>query len=372
MNEEAPGWLLCAPRTEGMTDPDIVRAARKQHLESCFEELCDLYVALTRAKYGMYVYLPPLTKAKRSLFHPDWPGDRPFAGRRPFASADAAYYITDFLFESCFCASDDFSAQRPLDVATLDDRPDAAALAALSSDDGADEADDEAGTPAKDVKFIRFKYGELAMPAAPTPRKPVAPLEVEFSPGEPRPRRSTPSTVDEERKLFFTLPQSGRGAVFGTSVHAFFEAVERFDDSVAAPPESERELREHYDACRERGEVAALLNSDWDELWRERPFDVMIDDPDGGARLISGCFDRVQIFRDDRGAVTRACIIDYKSNRIEEADVPEKVKRYSGQLETYRKALSKLLGITPNIIDCRLVFTCIGVVAAVEHRDERA
>ena len=67
-----PQWLVNAPYEEGMTIPDIAGAVIAMHADSCFEELCDLYVALTRARYGMYVLLPQRGKAKIAAYSWDW------------------------------------------------------------------------------------------------------------------------------------------------------------------------------------------------------------------------------------------------------------------------------------------------------------
>ena len=135
--------------------------------------------------------------------------------------------------------------------------------------------------------------------------------------------------------------------------------------SIPAPLFSDAAIMAHYRACAENPELTSLLDEECGELWRERPFDVVIGNDEGTQWLVSGCFDRVQIHRNAAGAVTRACIIDYKSNQTDVPGVPKLVEHYREQLLSYRKALAKLLGITPNLIECRLVFTCIGVVAEV-------
>ena len=58
-------------------------------------------------------------------------------------------------------------------------------------------------------------------------------------------------------------------------------------------------------------------------------------------------------------------IIDYKSNAVTRETLPECCEHYRSQLETYRRALAALLGETPNIIECRLVFTRLGEMRTV-------
>ena len=101
------------------------------------------------------------------------------------------------------------------------------------------------------------------------------------------------------------------------------------------------------------------------ELWKERTFDVILPGGDGEKLWVSGCFDRVQICRDGDGTVQRVLIVDYKSNQCDQENVDELAAHYAPQLEVYRRALAELLGITPNLIGCRLIFTAAGLVREV-------
>ena len=85
----------------------------------------------------------------------------------------------------------------------------------------------------------------------------------------------------------------------------------------------------------------AKPNSDV-ELWRERPFDVVLGD-----ELISGVFDRVHLFAD------RAEIIDFKTEKAGE----EAADRHRPQLQLYRSALAKLTGLEESAISSQLLFT---------------
>lgn len=102
-----------------------------------------------------------------------------------------------------------------------------------------------------------------------------------------------------------------------------------------------RELFENADARREGRrahkafeEIGADSNV---ELWRERPFLVR-----DGDEILEGRFDRVEITREP----TRAVIIDYKSSAAIDA---------SDQLDIYRRALAKILGIEKESIEARVV-----------------
>jgi ATP-dependent exoDNAse (exonuclease V) beta subunit len=95
------------------------------------------------------------------------------------------------------------------------------------------------------------------------------------------------------------------------------------------------------------------------EVWREQAFEVMLD-----GKWITGIFDRVAVFRDEAGRPVRAEIIDYKTNRVDQAEQIETLTgHYRPQMETYRHALSKLLNVSPDNIRARLIFTDAGRVA---------
>ena len=333
-------WLLNRPREEGMRDPAVAAAVAADHADRCFEELCALYVALTRARFGTYVQLSPRSRKKCELYHPEWKETGAFDGRLPMEEAQASYLVSDFLFDACFADETLFPTDRPLPVRTLP------------------KAEDDTGP----VSFIRRAFGIPGTAEKKAAAPPCAPLRVNFARSERRPGRATPSKLDGERKLHFTLPRADGGELLGTKIHEFFESIGRWSD-FAPPPGTDAAILAHYDACAGNPELAALLDEEC-ELWRERRFDVVLD-AGGAPTLVSGCFDRVQIRRDGNGGVAHAYIIDYKSNQTDADGVPELVEHYREQLETYRQALAALLGITPNLIECRLVFTRIGALAVV-------
>ncbi|MCX6967821.1 MAG: UvrD-helicase domain-containing protein [Verrucomicrobia bacterium] len=79
------------------------------------------------------------------------------------------------------------------------------------------------------------------------------------------------------------------------------------------------------------------------ELWRERRFAVM-DTSSGSAELLTGCFDRVVLWRNAEGTVQRAEILDFKTDRFSnEAEQREIEERYRPQLAAYQRALCLLL-----------------------------
>ena len=140
---------------------------------------------------------------------------------------------------------------------------------------------------------------------------------------------------------------SSDAADLGTEIHEVLSRIEwdatRVDLSGCSP--QARELLELF----LRSEVAKSLFSklgEYWEIWNEKPFDLMID-----GQWISGIFDRVHVRREG-GKAIEAHILDYKTNRKSPGAIAEE---YQGQMEQYRKAASKLLGISVDKVSARTV-----------------
>jgi ATP-dependent helicase/nuclease subunit A len=94
------------------------------------------------------------------------------------------------------------------------------------------------------------------------------------------------------------------------------------------------------------------------DLWREKRFEVV-----AGNRWVSGAFDRVVVSRDDGGKPLRATIIDFKSDEVsDDASLAELARQYRPQMEAYRGALSRMLGLAQAKVSLRLVFVQAGTV----------
>ncbi|MCC7145497.1 MAG: UvrD-helicase domain-containing protein [Phycisphaeraceae bacterium] len=95
----------------------------------------------------------------------------------------------------------------------------------------------------------------------------------------------------------------------------------------------------------------------WDvELWRERSFAVR-----HGQRLLCGTFDRV-VIRRQAGQVRSVDLLDFKTDFVQPggANMPQLLARYQPQMEAYRQALSAMLGVEGKTIRARLLFVRAG------------
>lgn len=90
-------------------------------------------------------------------------------------------------------------------------------------------------------------------------------------------------------------------------------------------------------------------------VWRERPFSIVLDEPDGTRALWSGAFDRV-VLHGRPGAWTRAELVDFKTDQVTEAELAERAAFYRPQLESYARVLAARTGLAPEAIEARLLF----------------
>lgn len=152
---------------------------------------------------------------------------------------------------------------------------------------------------------------------------------------------------------------SGMGAAsFGTAVHRALAAVEwggATPDLLAVWESAglgESVIAEAR-ACIEAPELAVVFaRKAGATVWRERMFEIVID----GA-WITGVFDRVVIEKTEAGNIGQATVYDFKTDKADESDEAEIVRRYQGQMAVYRTAAARLAGISEEQVRCMLVLT---------------
>lgn len=145
----------------------------------------------------------------------------------------------------------------------------------------------------------------------------------------------------------------------GTTLHDALQAIRYLDDADSETLEPLAYVLQH-DAVR-----AALSRrfGKGETVWRERSF-IVADGP----RLLRGTFDRVAVERDADGKATAAHLIDFKSDRVEAGseELAERVEAYRPQVEAYRRALSMMLQLDAARISAALLFTTPGVSVELE------
>jgi ATP-dependent exoDNAse (exonuclease V) beta subunit len=147
---------------------------------------------------------------------------------------------------------------------------------------------------------------------------------------------------------------TARGKVFGTLVHELCNHLEWDVEAFLAglkakawpveTPESYDEAAVAIEACLKSAPVAELLLSKPPGalLWNERKATLMHE-----GKAISAVFDRVHVIPGQS-----ATVIDYKTNDCSVEDLRE---MYQGQMDLYRVAVAKLCGLTPDRVRCVLI-----------------
>lgn len=331
--DRAPQWVLDMPRRAlANVDPVLRNCLEDDAAEAGYDALCRLYVAMTRAKRGLYLICPERKKDSSA---------QDFA-----AVATAALKGSDEPVETTF----DGVPARIVYSAGERRWHESVPLAAEP------EAGRSSAPPAAESRSI-----PLAPPRMATAR---------------RPSGDEPARIRGEDLV---SPASLEARAFGTAVHEVLARVAWAEDWPRARAERRWRTQDGSGIPDETWELAeALIASGLEttggwraalerpngepELWREKPFEAVLD-----GEWVSGVFDRVVIYREANGAPGRAVIYDFKTDRVgEEAGARERAVRYTAQLELYRRALGAMTGLPTGAIGCVLVFVRPGVLVPVE------
>jgi ATP-dependent exoDNAse (exonuclease V) beta subunit len=317
-------WLLDKPGFVGKHDPTLMAALDQQMARDCFEELCVLYVAMTRAKRGLYMFTPPPPKKGESVRLQDVVrSGLPVVGQ--------------------------------------------ATTMVLG------------GLPAE----LLYRQGDETWYTQTTPIETAAPGTPVGLPGDvaaaPRYPRVLPSRLSAEkassRAFLFAapVPGAGYGPEFGTALHALCAQMEWFDSG--SVEEAVSRWRSESDLPQQQADLveaqfrkalavpeiqealrkpAAEAQDPW--LWREQSFDVILD-----GQWVTGTFDRVVVRRDKAGNPREVEVFDFKSDNVTKAsDIAATAERYRPQIELYRRALAQAFGLSLERIRAALIFTAPG------------
>lgn len=313
-------WVLDLPKKEiYQADPVLGTFHDDREAEAAYENLCKLYVALTRARCANYLITTPRGQKSTSNNFVKWVETALVSGDP--VEREISGHPVSVLFETAL--------------------------------------------PTTDPKwFESFRLPEEKM------EKP-APVPAPAGTKRSRPRRRAPSEATTHSLTAEQLFGRSGGAAreFGTLVHAIFESIEwigadtmeivssQLDDRSDLASATAKEIRSQIDRCLSDGAFAqALTRPDLEvELWREKRFEILLD-----GEWISGVFDRVVIGSDT------ATVIDFKTDRVEtNSEIAAAVERHRPQLELYRRVLSVLIGMPADRITAKLLFTGPGKVAVL-------
>jgi ATP-dependent helicase/nuclease subunit A len=310
-DEGGVDWILELPaKLFAERDPVLAAHVAAAESEAAYENLCLLYVAMTRAKRAMYLITEPaaakstsrnFTRLLRDTLGDSWrEGDpRWFESVNPLADADAA------------------------------DR----------ADEGGDAADwnlRRARRPARTPSALKASAVNGALVFS-LDRNAGADFGTEVHARFAEVEWVEPGMIDVWRAAW--AGAGGAGAAAG-------EALACLTEPALA------EIWTRPKSVEAGGNVA---------VWRERPFETVLD----GA-WVTGIFDRVVLERDADGRSVRATVIDFKTDRlVSAADRFVATARHAAQLNLYRRVVATLAGVALSDVRCQLVFTRLRCAVAV-------
>ncbi len=317
-------WISFLPKSTFIPLlPEMQSYADDADNDACYENCCNLYVAMTRARNALYIFNDP-----------------------PPEKSSSAVQYTDLLRSA------------------LKDKSDPESMI---------QAKERIGN-SKYISDISYAYGDLQWyqkeqkkeEKAPAPSQTAAKEENDFRinlhknsvinkiiPAKQPCRDDKPSDTHEiEPEHLF---QKRTAIDLGTSLHDILanfefytnmEDVRNFLQNQCTAPEEVRLLTSFFQSP----EIQNIMREPDGKykLWREKRFLTST-----GNRIVHGCFDRVLIHCAEDGSPVSAEILDYKSDRDA---TPEVLKeRHARQLESYREDLAKLIGLDTGKIRCTLL-----------------
>ncbi|MFW5873783.1 MAG: UvrD-helicase domain-containing protein [Verrucomicrobiota bacterium] len=190
--------------------------------------------------------------------------------------------------------------------------------------------------------------------AAPAPS--ASPPADNFPPSHPRLKLARPSEgTSTTIKAGWLFDLGERSASFGTEVHDAFEQIEWLGPETLLPETLGETARKCIQTSLDQADIRAVFTQPEQActVWRERAFSYVEDE-----RFVNGVFDRVHLHTGHDGKPARAEIIDFKTDRIHDGNTLEQAaEHHRPQLEAYRSALAKILGLDESRIDLLLIFT---------------
>lgn len=315
-------WVLdLPPRMFCERDPVLRDHLREAEASACYERLSLLYVALTRAKRGLYLVTEPVGDSRSSNF---------------------SRLLAEALGQD----------PRPVRIGSLN----------LPGTWSGGDADWLSEFPVEGVKAAPAKEPEAG--SAPEAPGSGSPIGVGGRAAAARMPNLRPADFGRGPVTAARLFQrdAREDAAFGAEVHRLLAEV-----GWAEPRGTEAWARKWVGTGAAGQEAADCLAAEalqavWRqpsavaELWRERAFEAVID----GA-WVSGVFDRVVLEHDAKGRPARATVFDFKTDRIAAglppADLQRLAARHGEQLALYRRAVQALTGLPDGAVTAEVVFT---------------
>lgn len=211
----------------------------------------------------------------------------------------------------------------------------------------------------------------LAQGSRPAPVPPWKPKTLERGRAVQRTQRRVASvSLERTRSVAEVLGPAGRNSADqGTAIHALLAEIEWMDEMDATKWAADAKERGNQadvvDAVARflRGSVAAGIfgrpGAGW-EAWRERGLEAMID-----GTWVSAVIDRVCVVRDELGVIREARLYEFKTGAVPDVAAGETVPpSHAEQLELNRRVLASASGLPVEKIRAALAYTKEGVVVS--------
>ena len=334
---QEPRWALETPRRPVAECDATLRAEiDNTDADTTFESLCLLYVAMTRAKRGLYIVTSFPGRNSEVFNQSALIKERLVGSTKPTEEHGRTVKIGGEWFTCLYPATGGSGDERWF----------------------ADFA-------------LRTKSG-------PVSAQPSATTDLSLRPSQRTSLIATrPSDTEmlEETAAALFHPDRRQRLDTGTAVHELLRRV-RWEDEVdiealsmewSAATTVEADTRDralaHFRRAMHHPQVREALRRPGGNasLWRERRFDVVLND-----RWITGSFDRVVIETDSFETPQTATIYDFKTDDVTAAQVPTRSTLYRSQMDLYRSALARILSLPTTTIRVVLVFTSTGISYALD------
>lgn len=288
----------------------------------CYENLCNLYVAMTRARNALYIFNDPPPEKPKTVQYSDFLRTA-LIGKSDPAIMDQAEELAGTLenIDSVSYACGDPQWYQQQEKVEKEKVLTPSQLAAKQEND-----------------FRAALHTESRI-------KTIIPAE--------RPCRIKPSAAHETEQTYFFCER--KAANLGSRLHDILAAFEFYTGEAdvcdflqnhCTAPEEVRLLTSFFQS----EEIRNILRKPEGRhsLWREKRFLSSL-----GSGIVNGCFDRVLIRYAEDSTPADAEILDYKSDRDVTPEILQ--ERHAPQLDLYRKVLAKLTGLSVEKIRCTLL-----------------
>ncbi len=353
--QPARSVFRAADKTVRSLCPQLTDAHQQFQHRRLHDDLSKLYVAMTRARHALHMFVKPLGKTKDKKTNTD----------KPKAAGWSEPSFAAILRRALSQLND---AENPTGQQTLYTR----------------------GRPDWHTQLHPPNHTTAQPPAPSDTERITIQLAHSDTPGHKPARRSwrqvSPSSLEAGGRVRVTdllTLQPSVARQRGSLIHAWFEQIGWLDPQNPTPPLTDEQLiklaqlaaptmdlawvRQQLDQFKKmlrHAHVAHALAKPTLQpgtelrLWRERDFAVRLDtQPLSG--LLRGKFDRVVVH--DRAHVPiHAQLIDFKTDRVTPDTLDDIVQRYEPQVSAYCAALAVMLQLSPTAVQGKLLFVDSG------------